>query len=250
MILASSFSVAGPNPKHYLSTMAATRRWSVALILALAFLAPGQAIGEKAPRRRPVFVLEMGTVAFATHEPLIMESTIDSLLARLVMLERFVRMEAPPTARRMTIDFVEIENPFRIPAEALPDTIPLRIDLDLEQSRYGPATDSRQDLIGYAALGILSAVTWRSTYAGLVQWRATITGERLKAPIQILAEGAVAGKPQILTRRSAIPSANKRAIYQLGYDIAESIEKEFGLRLQRGNPLESEDSFREIVDNW
>jgi hypothetical protein len=214
----------------------------------LAVFAPVQAIGEKAPRRRPVFVLEKGTVTFAAHEPLIAESAVDSLMARLVMLERFVRMDATPS--RMTRGFVEIENPFHRSSEALPDTILLRLDLDLEQSRYGPATDSRQDLVAFWALGIFSTITWRSTYAGLVQWRATISGQQLKTPIRFIAEGATVGKPQTLTRRAAIPSANKRALYQLGYDIAESLDKEFGLRLHRGQPPESEDSFREIVDGW
>ena len=132
-----------------------------------------------------------------------------------------------------------------------PDTVQVRVGLELEESWYGRPSDATSKILAFGALGVLGlAMTGGERVAGAVQWRARVDWDGHPAASEIVGRGLIVGKPAKLSRRDAILRANKRALYDVATQIAFLLNRECSLRLKKKVTSGSYSEFEETTDAW
>ena len=83
-----------------------------------------------------------------------------------------------------------------------------------------------------------------------MQWRATLTWPGQTASAVLVADGIVTGDAERLSRRDAISIANRRALWDLTYEIVATIADRTGVRQKLKHARGMERDYYARVDGW
>jgi len=145
--------------------------------------------------------------------------------------------------------YYSLPNPFLRSRPGATDTVDVSVDLVLEQSSYGDMTNPKEALATAWILGPIVAVGTSGPFGGMVQWRAAIRWDALKPTQAAIGIGICAGHLRDLDRRTALLQANRLALWNLVYDMAEVLNKGLSLGLKRTIVRLNAQEYTALVDH-
>ena len=203
--------------------------------------------GAKAPAERPDWPVAAVRATSLVNDPTITPAPAESLLRRVLTLHAYE--DADPSSPRSSITTydVRVVNPFRLAED---DPSGLRVQLELEQCYFGRVLDPKTEVTNFWALGIIGTMLSKDLWSGMVEWRATVTGMDLDAPLVVVAEGQATGNVQSLDRRTALLTANHRAFYKLAFLLATQLANRRKVPLKQAFVNGDPRDYVRTADSW
>jgi hypothetical protein len=206
---------------------------SLAILALGCTLVPGVAVAVRGPVR-----VRIEEVRNWTADPLLSEVQIDSLFRDLLTRRAFTRYHPTnksfplPSGSRTSV----YPNPFCASDDCDSADVEIIVRLDLEQASYGPTK--------------WTGLLWGFELRCMVQYRATIQWPFEGVPTMVLAYGGYAPDEKKEPRSASLFVAHKRALWELGYSLAEAADKRLRLGLEHRNLPADEKRDSGVADSW
>jgi len=184
-------------------------------------------------------------------EPLVPPERTDSLFRILMSREELIgRADGP------MVEYERCRNPLLSDTAAARGIVPISIDLELEQSWYGPRLDTQEQIRDFWFLGIPPVGRYREDQdpqgivVAMIQWRARVSLPDERRPKVVVGVGKCSGPRSALDRRQAIHIANKRALWDLTWAITRALDDDLGLGLRRTPVGLRPKDYQAIAGDW
>ena len=201
--------------------------------LSASFLLPiaNAAVAARMPQVR----LDHLEVHHDVTDELLSEEASDSLFRYLLGRPKLIGTRQTRELRGISGGCFEFPNPFST-VDTPRDTIPIRVDLCLEQCTYSRPIDVEKSIETFWFFGIIgTSLEPKNIVAGEVEWR--VRWRRIGSPDVhvVVGRGVCGGSIERLDRRTAVMSANRRALWELVNDLVFDIARTCKFELkQRG----------------